>query len=125
MSEIRAATISNAAGTGPIVMTGQAAAKAWAKYDQTVPSVTGSFNLSSMTDSGVGLSIFNITNAFAAADYANLAWVQNITASTALFSTAVSVDAAPSTTTFSVRTQETFNTATDGLTCYNLTGDLA
>jgi enamine deaminase RidA (YjgF/YER057c/UK114 family) len=29
MSEIRATTISNAAGTGPITMTGQYAAKAW------------------------------------------------------------------------------------------------
>jgi len=35
MSEIRATTISNAAGTGPITLTGQSAAKAWVNFNGT------------------------------------------------------------------------------------------
>ncbi len=33
MSEIRATTISDAAGTGPITLTKQSAAKAWVSYN--------------------------------------------------------------------------------------------
>ena len=38
MSEIRATTISNAAGTGPITMTGQYAAKAWVNFNGIGPA---------------------------------------------------------------------------------------
>jgi hypothetical protein len=56
MSEIRATTISNAAGTGPITMTGQYAAKAWVNFNGTgTVAIRESGNVSSITDGGVGL----------------------------------------------------------------------
>ena len=56
MSEIRATTISDAAGTGPIALTKQSAAKAWVSYNNNTatPFAWGSFNSSSLTDLGVG-----------------------------------------------------------------------
>jgi len=54
MSEIRATTISDAAGTGPITLTGQSAAKAWVNYHMVLNTVGDSFNVSSVTDDGTG-----------------------------------------------------------------------
>lgn len=53
MSEIRATTISDAAGTGPVTLTKQHAAKAWVQANAGA-IVIGSFNISSGTDAGVG-----------------------------------------------------------------------
>jgi hypothetical protein len=61
MSEIRATTISDAAGTGPISLTGQSAAKAWVNYQMIINTVGDSFNVSSVTDNGTG----NFTTLFA------------------------------------------------------------
>ena len=69
MSEIRATTISDAAGTGPIALTKQSAAKAWANYSQTGSSINGSFSVSSITDSSTGTFSVNMTNAFSDAFY--------------------------------------------------------
>ena len=74
MSEIRATTISNAAGTGPITMTGQSAAKAFAAFDQTgTQSIRNSQNISSITDVNVGISAFAITSSFVDANWAHVA----------------------------------------------------
>ena len=55
MSEIRATTISDAAGTGPVTLTKQSAAKAWVNYDnQGTASISGSQNISSCTDTDTG-----------------------------------------------------------------------
>jgi len=63
LSEIRATTISDAAGTGPITLTGQSAAKAWAWVDAyTSNTVDNSFNVSSMTDNSTGNYLVTITN---------------------------------------------------------------
>ena len=70
MSELRANTISDAAGTGPVTLTGQSAAKAWVNYDQVTPSLDGSYNASSVTDNGTGNSTVNFTNDMANATYA-------------------------------------------------------
>ena len=66
MSEIRATTISDAAGTGPITLTKQSAAKAWCNYHHSggTPTISGSFNVSSLDDSGVGMVGVNVTNSF-------------------------------------------------------------
>jgi len=63
MSEIRATTISDAAGTGPITLTKQQAAKAWVNYvaDGT-QSINDSFNIASITDSGVGLTLATLSS---------------------------------------------------------------
>jgi hypothetical protein len=70
MSEIRATTISNAAGTGPITMTGQYAAKAWVNFDGTgTVSIWESGNVSSITDNAVGIYTVNFTTAMPDINY--------------------------------------------------------
>jgi len=61
LSEIRATTISDAAGTGPITLTEQAAAKAylWHTFSTTIRN---SFNIASVTDLGTGIGRANYTN---------------------------------------------------------------
>lgn len=69
MSEIRATTISDAAGTGPIAMTGQSAAKAWSAINGTGTAVIlNSFNISSLTDVGSGIYLSTMANAMSAGD---------------------------------------------------------
>lgn len=70
MSEIRATTISDSAGTGPVTLTGQSAAKAWGAANMTTTVLrTNNFNVSSLTDNGTGQARFNLTNAMSDADY--------------------------------------------------------
>ena len=55
MSEIRATTISDLAGTGPVTLTKQSAAKAWVSLNGTVTiALRESFNISSIADAGTG-----------------------------------------------------------------------
>jgi hypothetical protein len=55
LSEIRATTISDAAGTGPITLTKQSAAKAWVNFNGTgTIAIRDSFNVSSIDDDGTG-----------------------------------------------------------------------
>jgi hypothetical protein len=71
LSEIRANTISDAAGTGPIAMTGQSAAKAYFYFNQSLsPPVTGdTLNTSSIVDFNTGLVTHNITSSFSGIQY--------------------------------------------------------
>ena len=70
MSEIRATTISNAAGTGPITMTGQYAAKAWVNFDGTgAVAIRDSENVGSITDNGTGDYTVNLANVMNNANY--------------------------------------------------------
>ena len=73
MSEIRADTISDAAGTGPIALTKQSAAKAWANSNATGTSLNESFNISSLVDVTSGQQGFNFTNAMSSANYSGAA----------------------------------------------------
>lgn len=74
MSNIRATTISDSAGTGPITLTGQYAAKAWANIDQTgTPSINGSGNVSSVTDVSLGHTTINFSNAMSDANFSCVA----------------------------------------------------
>jgi hypothetical protein len=74
MSEIRAATVSDLAGTGPVTLTGQYAAKAWVNFNGTgTVAIRGSGNVSSITDNGTGEYRANYTNAFADANYSGQA----------------------------------------------------
>ena len=72
MSEIRATTISNAAGTGPITLTKQSAAKAWASVDQlsTGHPTYDSLNISSTSDIGTGKTQITFSTSMDNADYA-------------------------------------------------------
>jgi hypothetical protein len=71
LSEIRANTISDAAGTGPVTLTGQYAAKAWVNFngDGTV-AIRESGNVASITDNGTGQYTVNFTTAMPDANYA-------------------------------------------------------
>ena len=70
MSEIRANTISDAAGTGPVTLTGQAASKHWVRFNGTgTPAVVESLNTSSITDRNTGLFTVNLTSAMSNANY--------------------------------------------------------
>jgi hypothetical protein len=70
LSEIRATTISDAAGTGPATLTKQSAAKAWVNFNGTgTIAARDSFNVASLTDNGQGDYTVNFTSAFGAADY--------------------------------------------------------
>ena len=93
MSEIRATTISDAAGTGPITLTGQSAAKAWASLLSTF-AIDNSFNVSSSSDLGTANSQITYTNGLIGRPAASVegdasttaAWftsIENLTTSTA------------------------------------------
>ena len=63
-------TIADKAGTGPVALTKQQAAKAWGNVDQTgTQSINGSFQVSSITDNGVGQTEFAFTNSMSDANY--------------------------------------------------------
>ena len=63
MSEIRATTISDSAGTGPITLTGQSAAKAYVRADgDAAIQESQSLNVSSSTDHGTGDYSHSLTN---------------------------------------------------------------
>ena len=64
-------TIADKAGTGPVGLTKQHAAKAWSQYegDGTV-SITGSFNQSGLSDNGTGDYTLSLTNSMSDAAYA-------------------------------------------------------
>ena len=69
MSEIRATTISDAAGTGPITLTGQSAAKAWARWNQVANTLVKTQNVSSYTDVATGISTLTFTSSMSDANY--------------------------------------------------------
>jgi hypothetical protein len=69
LSEIRANTVSNAAGTGPATLTGQVALKAALNYNNDTTSIRESFNISSATDQGTGDLSFVFTNSFSTNDW--------------------------------------------------------
>ena len=71
MSELRANTISDAAGTGPVTLTGQSAAKAHYMFDHTTNTVVGSLNISGITDDGTGSLSPSFSNNFSEVDYSN------------------------------------------------------
>ena len=71
MSEIRANTVSDAAGTGPATLTGQYAAKAWVNFNGTgTVAIRESGNVSSITDNGTGIYGLNFSTTLQDADYA-------------------------------------------------------
>ena len=70
MSEIRATTISDAAGTGPVTLTKQSAAKAWVNFNGTgTIAARDSYNVASLTDNGTGSYAYNLTSAMDDANY--------------------------------------------------------
>jgi len=62
-------TIADKAGTGPVALTKQEAAKLYSYYTQTTPAVTGSFGVSSISDDSTGRYTISFTNSFSNANY--------------------------------------------------------
>jgi hypothetical protein len=71
-SQLNVDTISDKAGTGPVGLTKQSAAKAWVNFDgdAATPAANDSFGLSSLSDHTSGQYTVNVTNAFGNANYA-------------------------------------------------------
>jgi hypothetical protein len=72
MSTIKADTLSNLAGTQtvPVSTVAQGSAKAWVNFNGTgTVAIRASFNVSSITDNGVGNYTVNFTNALPDANY--------------------------------------------------------
>ena len=59
MSEIRATTISDETGNGPIALTKQSAAKAWLKVTKASDTINDSFSVTSITDTATGKTTVN------------------------------------------------------------------
>ena len=72
MSDIRANTISDTSGNGPINLTGQSAAKAWVygTISGGSPTLVNSFNVTSISDGGLGTFKFNLTSSMNNANFA-------------------------------------------------------
>lgn len=70
MSELRANTLSDAAGTGPTDLTEQWANKVAFNYNQGSASTRLTLNVSSITDDATALFDVNLTNAFSSQSYA-------------------------------------------------------
>jgi len=70
MSELRADTITASDGTGPVTLTKQSAAKAWANINGSITnnSVYDSLNVSSVADVSNGVKTITFVSAFNAAN---------------------------------------------------------
>jgi hypothetical protein len=123
VSELRANTISDAAGTGPVTLTGQYAAKAWAKVTDA-GAVTVGFNVSSVTDDGVGLFTVSYTSAMASADYGTYGMTNGLLSSD---NAVIQNEAAPTASATQYGTgYGRFNTKSDtGFSSVSAHGDLA
>jgi len=69
LSEIRVTTISDTAGTGPVTLTKQSAAKAWVSFNGNTDSIKSTFNISSLTDNATGDYSVTLINAMSNATY--------------------------------------------------------
>ena len=79
MSTLKVTTISDTAGTGPVTLTAQSAAKAWSEFTKSV-AINDSFNVASMSDNGVGDYQTNLTNSMSSTAYVALGDVENYNA---------------------------------------------
>ena len=71
-SILRVNTLTDASSNNSPAMSvvNQGTAKAWLQYNQVTPAVTGSYNISSVTDTGAGDFTPNYSSAMSALDYA-------------------------------------------------------
>jgi len=71
-SILRVNTLTDASSNNSTAMSvvNQGTAKAWLQFNQVTPAVTGSYNISSVTDTGDGDFTPNYSSAMSALDYA-------------------------------------------------------
>ena len=118
-------TIADKAGTGPVALTKQSAAKAWARYNASTgtPTVNDSLNVSSMSDVDVGKHSYSFSSSFGNANYAFTMGGSNVGTDSRLL---LNNGNAPATGSFQFVTINGSSAATDGT--HNATvfhGDLA
>ena len=110
-------TIADAAGTGPVALTKQSAAKAWARSGTT--STIQSFNTSGFTDNGVGDYTIAFSSAFSSNTFAGTTSGLGTAARSVNYSnaqtTSIDLDTFASTT----------GSRTDTATGFQINGDLA
>jgi hypothetical protein len=117
MSDLRVATISDVAGTGPVDLYMQNATKVWVRWNTSVFGIDGSFNVSSITDQGTGKTDINFTTDLATSNYAGLGLSNNRHAYDSN---------APTTGSFQITTLSSSHSASDGQRNYfTANGDLA
>ena len=115
-------TIADKAGTGPVALTKQHAAKAWSHSGLDDNVVEDSFNTSTLTDEGTGLVNYSFTNSFASANHVDVGMIGNNAAH--VFYNGTNAKAAGSTGT--IRLYNTSNSHADANTINMLShGDLA
>ena len=80
-SELRVNTLKDASGNNSVGMAYVAggSAKAWSNYNQVTPAVTGSFNISSVTDVSSGKHTVNFTSSMSDTTYAAATYVRRNT----------------------------------------------
>ena len=80
-SELRVNTLKDASGNNSVAMeyVANGSAKAWSNYNQTTPAVTGSFNVTSISDDAIGKHTVNFTNNMADTTYAVATYVRRNT----------------------------------------------
>lgn len=116
MSELRAAAISNLAGTGPIVLTGQTAAKAWMNLTGTgTITVNASANTSSTIDNGTGDYSENFTVALSDTNYSPQVTAKRDDANGSLYGAIKGTAGAVATTAIRITTLNDTGTAVDAL----------
>lgn len=91
MSEIRATTISDAAGTGPITLTKQSAAKAWVRANVSGVALN-SFNVSSVSDTGAGTVSAALASAMSSVDTVVTASINAVVSTPSTLSTAANAN---------------------------------
>ncbi|REJ67662.1 MAG: hypothetical protein DWQ28_06395 [Proteobacteria bacterium] len=117
-------TIADKAGTGPVALTKQAAAKAFLKFEQAGPTVHQSLNIASVTDSSTGRFITNFTSSFTGANDYNFTGMSQSGSATA-YNTTVTLDGTPTTSTCAY--EQVFNNSSfsDRICGVDNNGDLA
>ena len=118
-SELRVNTLKDAAGNNSIAMTyvANGSAKAWAKCSADGTSITDSFNITSLADTGTALQTLTIASDMANTNYAGLA--------TSIDSTCILIVDSHATGTYRLVSRNNAGTLTDAITQSALMGDLA
>ena len=75
-SILRVNTLTDASSNNSTAMSvvNQGTAKAWLQYNQVTPAVTGSYNISSVTDNGTGDYTTTFANDFSSVNYVMGGW---------------------------------------------------
>lgn len=126
MSTLKVTTISDTAGTGPVTLTGQYAAKAWVNFNGTGTIATrDSENVSSLTDISSGNYTVNFSNNFSAADY-SFSGLGGVGSSSGNYYFFTPFNSAPAVGSFSIRISDQGGGQADvAYNAFNFHGDLA